>query len=67
MKSQKSHGTDAIDFLSERFDKIVEVTYIFRKFSTSYLWRKTMQTKLTLRLEETLIQQAKAYAKHRGK
>ncbi len=26
-----------------------------------------MQTKLTLRLEETLIQQAKAYAKHRGK
>jgi hypothetical protein len=26
-----------------------------------------MQTKLTLRLEETLINQAKAYAKHRGK
>jgi hypothetical protein len=26
-----------------------------------------MQTKLTLRLEETLIQQAKSYAKHRGK
>ena len=26
-----------------------------------------MQTKLTLRLEEALINQAKAYAKHRGK
>ncbi len=26
-----------------------------------------MQTKLTLRLEATLMQQAKSYAKHRGK
>ena len=32
-----------------------------------HLWRRLMQTKLTLRLEGQLIERAKAHAKKRGK
>jgi len=61
------HSIAASEGHESKLDKPVLVAYKYNYFIRHYVWRCYMNSKLTLRLDEDLIQSAKSYSAKTGK